>query len=127
MVDAHPEDERMPFAQLGPDAVLDAVESTGRLSDARMLALNSYENRVWQIGIEDDAPVIAKFYRPERWSDEAILEEHAFAQPLPMEIPAVLAACRAGWHDPPPPWRPPLCDLSASRRQGTSTLGPGST
>lgn len=89
-VDAHPNDEKMPFAHLGPDAVLDAVESTGRLSDARMLALNSYENRVWQIGIEDEVPVIAKFYRPDRWSDEAILEEHAFTQALAdLEVPAV--------------------------------------
>ncbi len=79
-----------PFAALGPDAVLDAVESTGRLCDARMLALNSYENRVWQVGIEDAEPVIAKFYRPGRWSDEQILEEHAFTAELAaLEIPAV--------------------------------------
>ena len=79
-----------PFAVLGPDAVLDAVEATGRLSDARMLALNSYENRVWQVGIEEQEPVIAKFYRPGRWTDEQILEEHAFTQELAdLEIPAV--------------------------------------
>lgn len=79
-----------PFAELSPDAVLEAVESTGRLTDARMFALNSYENRVWQVGIEEEDPVIAKFYRPGRWSDEAILEEHAFTAELSdLEIPAV--------------------------------------
>src|SRR3546814_11947913 len=65
---------------LTPDLVLDAVESIGYLSDARVLALNSYENRVYQVGIEDETPLIAKFYRPGRWSDAAILEEHQFSQ-----------------------------------------------
>ena len=63
-----------PFDTLTPDLVLDAVESIGYLSDARVLALNSYENRVYQVGIEDETPLIAKFYRPGRWSDAAILE-----------------------------------------------------
>uniref|UniRef100_UPI0013D4D1C0 phosphotransferase n=1 Tax=Acinetobacter baumannii TaxID=470 RepID=UPI0013D4D1C0 len=62
--------------------VLDAVESLGYLSDARVLALNSYENRVYQVGIEDGEPLIAKFYRPDRWSDAAIREEHAFSAEL---------------------------------------------
>lgn len=62
--------------------VIDAVESAGYLSDARLLALNSYENRVYQVGIEDGTPLIAKFYRPERWSDAQILEEHAFSLEL---------------------------------------------
>ena len=53
-----------PFETLTPDLVLDAVESIGFLSDARVLALNSYENRVYQVGIEDSEPLIAKFYRP---------------------------------------------------------------
>ncbi len=66
-----------PYDRLGPDMVIDAVESAGYLSDARLLALNSYENRVYQVGIEDGTPLIAKFYRPERWSDAQILEEHA--------------------------------------------------
>lgn len=79
-----------PYAALTPDKVLDAVESTGLLSDARTLTLNSYENRVYQIGVEDAQPVIAKFYRPERWSTEAILEEHSFSQELAdMELPVV--------------------------------------
>jgi hypothetical protein len=57
-----------PFETLTPDLVLDAVESIGFLSDARVLALNSYENRVYQVGIEDSEPLIAKFYRPQRWT-----------------------------------------------------------
>jgi Ser/Thr protein kinase RdoA (MazF antagonist) len=68
-----------PFASLLPECVLDAAEVVGLQTDGRLLALNSYENRVWQIGLEDSPPVIAKFYRPGRWSDAAILEEHAFA------------------------------------------------
>ena len=57
---------------------MDAVESVGYLCDASILELNSYENRVYQIGIEDEEPVIGKFYRPNRWSREQILEEHEF-------------------------------------------------
>ncbi len=85
-----------PYARLTPECVLDAVDGvlmpTGRRTDGRMLALNSYENRVYQVGVEDEAPLVAKFYRPERWSDEAILEEHAFVADLAArEIPAVPA------------------------------------
>ncbi|WP_281646495.1 serine/threonine protein kinase [Parendozoicomonas sp. Alg238-R29] len=71
-----------PYESLTPDTVIDAVESLGYFSDARILALNSYENRVYQVGIEDEQPVIVKFYRPNRWSREQILEEHAFAREL---------------------------------------------
>lgn len=79
-----------PFARLDPDAILGAVESTGRFCDGRLLALNSYENRVWQVGVEDAQPVIAKFYRPGRWTDAQILEEHAFARELVQaELPVV--------------------------------------
>ena len=79
-----------PYADLSPDAVLEAVDALGLLSDGRVLALNSYENRVYQIGVEDGPPVIAKFYRPGRWSDAAIEEEHAFALELSsQEIPVV--------------------------------------
>ena len=79
-----------PFAQLSPELVIDAIESTGRRSDLRVLALNSYENRVYQIGIDDEQPVIAKFYRPERWSDAQILEEHHFSQQLAeAELPVI--------------------------------------
>jgi Ser/Thr protein kinase RdoA (MazF antagonist) len=79
-----------PYAHLTPDLVLDAVGACGLWPDGRLLVLNSYENRVWQVGIEDAAPVIAKFYRPGRWSDEAIEEEHAFARELAdAELPVV--------------------------------------
>lgn len=79
-----------PFDTLTPDLVLDAVESQGFISDARVLALNSYENRVYQVGIEGEQPLIAKFYRPDRWSDAAILEEHAFSFELvEHEVPVV--------------------------------------
>jgi Ser/Thr protein kinase RdoA (MazF antagonist) len=79
-----------PYDRLTPDVILDAVDSTGFLADGRMLALNSYENRVYQIGIEEGTPLIAKFYRPGRWSDDEILEEHAFTQELAdREIPVV--------------------------------------
>ncbi|MDZ7783128.1 MAG: serine/threonine protein kinase [Halioglobus sp.] len=71
-----------PYERLVPDLVIAAVESAGYLCDARLLALNSYENRVYQVGIEDAEPLIAKFYRPGRWSDAQILEEHAFTREL---------------------------------------------
>jgi len=71
-----------PYSRLGPDQVIDAVESVGYRCDARLLALNSYENRVYQVGIEDELPLIAKFYRPGRWSQAQIHEEHAFTQEL---------------------------------------------
>jgi Ser/Thr protein kinase RdoA (MazF antagonist) len=71
-----------PYDSLTPDMVIDAVESAGYRSDARLLALNSYENRVYQVGIEDALPLIAKFYRPERWSEAQILEEHRFSLDL---------------------------------------------
>jgi Ser/Thr protein kinase RdoA (MazF antagonist) len=78
------------YSQLSPDTVIRAVESTGRYSDARVLALNSYENRVYQVGIEDELPLIAKFYRPQRWSDAQIREEHTFARELAAaELPVV--------------------------------------
>lgn len=83
-------DSPHPFARLTPDFILDAVERHGYLSDGRMLAMNSYENRVYQIGIEDSEPLIAKFYRPARWSDEQILEEHMFCFELEAnELPVV--------------------------------------
>jgi Ser/Thr protein kinase RdoA (MazF antagonist) len=79
-----------PFATLSPEHVIDAVESSGRLSDLRVYPLNSYENRVYQVGIEGAEPLIAKFYRPERWSDAQILEEHRFSQQLAeAELPVI--------------------------------------
>lgn len=79
-----------PFETLTPDKVIDAIESFGYLSDLRVFPLNSYENRVYQFGQEDAEPIIAKFYRPGRWSDEQILEEHQFSLALAeLEIPVV--------------------------------------
>ena len=80
------------YATLSPDLVLDALDALGLCSDGRLLALNSYENRVYQIGMEDGPPLVAKFYRPHRWSDAQILEEHAFVDELAArEIPVVPA------------------------------------
>lgn len=79
-----------PYANLDPSLILDAVEQLGFHCSGSLFALNSYENRVYQIGLEDGAPLIAKFYRPGRWSDEAILEEHQFSTELAAhEIPVV--------------------------------------
>jgi Ser/Thr protein kinase RdoA (MazF antagonist) len=79
-----------PYYRLDPDTVLQAVDTTGLLTDGRLLPLNSYENRVYQIGIEESDPVVAKFYRPGRWSNEQIREEHSFSLELEnAEIPLV--------------------------------------
>src|SRR5882672_11940873 len=84
-----------PYSDLSPQMVLDAIEAAGHRCDGRVLALNSYENRVYQIGIEDAAPVVAKFYRPGRWTDAAIHEEHAFSLELAaLEIPVVAPLTR---------------------------------
>ncbi|WP_018414493.1 serine/threonine protein kinase [Teredinibacter turnerae] len=86
-----------PFHTLNPDKVIDAVESLGYLSDLRVFPLNSYENRVYQFGLEDAEPIIAKFYRPARWSDQQILEEHEFSRALAeLEIPIVAPLERDG-------------------------------
>ena len=85
------------FSTLPPDCVLNALESVGYRSDGRLLALNSYENRVYQVGMDEGAPLVAKFYRPGRWTDAAILEEHAFVQELAeREIPVVPALAPDG-------------------------------
>lgn len=87
MADPHP------YSRLTPDVVLNALEALGLRCDGRLHALNSYENRVYQVGLEDDdgpAAVVAKFYRPARWTDAQIEEEHAFAAELDeREIPVV--------------------------------------
>jgi Ser/Thr protein kinase RdoA (MazF antagonist) len=107
-----------PYDGLTPHEVLDALDAAGLRGDGRILQLNSYENRVFQVHLEDGRIVVAKFYRAGRWSDAQILEEHAFARELAAaEVPAVppltLEACGndvtlAG--DPPTlaqrgPWR----------------------
>jgi Ser/Thr protein kinase RdoA (MazF antagonist) len=79
-----------PYAGLTPDCVLDALDSVGVRGDGRLLALNSYENRVYQAWRDDEAPVVAKFYRPLRWTDAQIIEEHALAAELvEAGVPAV--------------------------------------
>src|SRR6185312_13164200 len=90
----HPGMPDHPYSHLTPDAVLNALESLGLACDGRLHALNSYENRVYQVGVEEadgaQAYVVAKFYRPARWSDAQIGEEHAFARELAdAEIPVV--------------------------------------
>jgi Ser/Thr protein kinase RdoA (MazF antagonist) len=83
-----------PYETLTPDVVLDALASVGLFGDGRLLALSSYENRVYQVHLDDphegQPAVVAKFYRPERWTETQILEEHAFAAELmAAEVPAV--------------------------------------
>jgi Ser/Thr protein kinase RdoA (MazF antagonist) len=83
-------DPVLAYAELRPDDILASLDSLGFCCDGRFLALNSYENRVYRVGIEDREPVVAKFYRPGRWSDAAILEEHRFTTELAaQEIPVV--------------------------------------
>ncbi|MEO8248401.1 MAG: serine/threonine protein kinase [Burkholderiales bacterium] len=87
-----------PYQRLTPDVVLDALASVGLYGDGRLVALSSYENRVYQVALEEPldlngashASVVVKFYRPGRWSDAQILEEHAFAAELmAAEVPVV--------------------------------------
>lgn len=83
-------DNQTPYATLDPNVILDAVESLGFACNGNLFALNSYENRVYQVGIQDANPLIAKFYRPNRWTNETILEEHQFELELvEHEIPVV--------------------------------------
>ena len=79
-----------PYDALTPEVILDALEQAGFPVSGRLFALNSYENRVYQIGLDDQPPVIAKFYRPGRWSDAAIREEHQFsAELMAADIPVI--------------------------------------
>ncbi|PJE16230.1 MULTISPECIES: serine/threonine protein kinase [Legionella] len=83
-------ENQTPYERLDPNVILDAIESIGFVCTGSLLALNSYENRVYQIGIEDAEPLIVKFYRPHRWSTAAILEEHQFTLELvEHEIPVI--------------------------------------
>ncbi|MBF9264550.1 serine/threonine protein kinase, partial [Paracidovorax cattleyae] len=83
-------DDLHPYALLTPDLVLDALASIGLYGDGRLMALGSYENRVYQVHLEDGTRVVAKFYRPGRWSEAQIQEEHAFsAELVAAEVPAV--------------------------------------
>ena len=85
------------YEALTPDVVLQALERLGLQTTGRILALNSYENRVYRVEREQGAPLVAKFYRPQRWSDEAIAEEHAFTTELAAnEVPVVAPLCFDG-------------------------------
>jgi Ser/Thr protein kinase RdoA (MazF antagonist) len=95
--------EGAPFADLTPDAVLEAAEAIGLAPDGHLFALNSYENRVYRLGRFDQAPVVVKFYRAGRWSDDQILEEHDFAleltgAELPVSAPLTLAGATLHHH-----------------------------
>lgn len=79
---ADPDDPTHAFRTLDPDRLLDAVDAAGWPTDGHVFALNSYENRVYSVGLEAGGFVVAKFYRPGRWSDAAILEEHEFCHEL---------------------------------------------
>lgn len=101
--------EPLGYADLSPQQVLDALDAVGLRGDGRILQLNSYENRVFQVFLEDGRAIVAKFYRPGRWSDAQIVEEHAFALELaaaevPVVAPLVLTAAAEGVRlegDPP--------------------------
>jgi Ser/Thr protein kinase RdoA (MazF antagonist) len=97
------------YADLTPTQVLDALDSVGLRGDGRILQLNSYENRVFQVFLEDSSAVVAKFYRPGRWSDAQIVEEHAFALELAEAEVAVVpplvlqaASAEVALHGEPP-------------------------
>jgi len=96
MRSAHPESSP-PYAGLTPDRVLDALDSIGIEGDGRLIALASYENRVYQVYRSDALPVVAKFYRPNRWTDDQILEEHDLVDELAAnDLPAIAAIAVAG-------------------------------
>ena len=85
------------FVDLTPDSILDAVESIGIYAESGLLALNSYENRVYQFKADDGQRYVVKFYRPERWSKAQILEEHSFTFELAAaEVPVVAPIVRDG-------------------------------
>ena len=86
-----------PYESLTPDVVLDALAGLDLHGDGRLMALNSYENRVYQVYLEDRSAVVVKFYRPGRWSDAQIAEEHAFSTELTAaEVPAVAPLALSG-------------------------------
>ena len=93
-----PDNAALAYANLQPEHILEPLEALSFRCDGRFLALNSYENRVYQVGLEDAPPLVAKFYRPDRWSDAAINEEHSFTLELAdAELP-VVAPLEIGGH-----------------------------
>lgn len=105
----------VPYSGLVPEIVLDALAAVGLRPEGRLLALASYENRVYQAWLEEGPPVVAKFYRPGRWSEEQILEEHAFALQLAEQEVPVVAPLRLGGATPARARRFPLRGVSATR------------
>jgi len=110
-MNAHIDSPRHAFESLTPDVVLDALASVGLYGDGRLTALSSYENRVYQVhlehGLDRDAAapssVVVKFYRPERWTDAQIREEHSFSHELmSAEIPVVGPLVLQGEHSDKP-------------------------
>ena len=98
------DDRSAPYARLTPECLLDAIESLGLRCDGRLLALNSYENRVYQVWMDDGTVLVAKFYRPQRWTDAQILEEHAFttdlaAREIPVVAPLQIGSSTLNAHD----------------------------
>ncbi|TNF59458.1 MAG: serine/threonine protein kinase [Burkholderiales bacterium] len=96
-----PDPQHHPYARLTPDVVQNALSRLGLWGDGRLTSLNSFENRVYQAGLDEPvqghAEVVLKFYRPGRWSDDQILEEHAFAAELAAgEVPVVAPLCIGG-------------------------------
>jgi Ser/Thr protein kinase RdoA (MazF antagonist) len=88
------------YTGLDPQQVLDCLDAVGLRGDGRVLQLNSYENRVFQVFLEDGSAVVTKFYRPGRWSDAQILEEHSFALELAAaEVPVVAPLVLQARHD----------------------------
>ena len=102
---------RFSFADLGPDQLLDALDSTGIRAESGLLALNSYENRVYQFTAEDGARYVTKFYRPQRWTDEQIAEEHQFTLALAEQDNSGRGAHRPQWPDVAPLQRSPFCPV----------------
>lgn len=100
-----PEDDNLtPYYRLDPEQLIRIIESIGLICDGRLQALNSYENRVYQVGIEDALPLITKVYRPGRWTNEQILEEHSFAleiagEEIPLIPPMVINGQTLHEHD----------------------------
>jgi Ser/Thr protein kinase RdoA (MazF antagonist) len=91
------DNHNLAYQDLRPDDIMSSAETLGYRCDGRLLALNSYENRVYRVGLEDQEPIVVKFYRPGRWSDAAILEEHAFAIELAAaDIPVVAPIAHDG-------------------------------
>ncbi|MBF7071905.1 serine/threonine protein kinase [Glaciecola sp. MH2013] len=91
------------FSKLNPDLILDAIETVDIRAESGLLALNSYENRVYQFLAEDNKRYVVKFYRPQRWTDSQIQEEHDFAlelshQEIPVVAPLQLGANKSTLH-----------------------------